>query len=202
MADFDESLEIILEHEGGYANDHRDSGGETYRGISRKWHPDCPIWGIIDQTAASLNLSSPPFKYDIKRMDSLLGPNKPLEDMVHYFYRKEFWDRIHGDDISSQAVADNLFDAAVLMNCDKAAIILQRSLNALNRTERDYPNLKVDGMVGPLTIRLLNKYLEVDDELLLLTVFKGLRITRMIEIMESDETKEIFARSWLKRINI
>lgn len=202
MAEFDESIEIVLEHEGGYANDPRDSGGETYRGISRRWHPDCPIWGIIDQTIASLNLSPPLSKEDIRRLDALLSANKALVDMVHYFYKKEFWDRIHGDDISSQGIANNIFDAAVLMNCDKAALLLQRSLNALNRMERDYPNLKTDGMIGSLTIEVLDKYLDIDDEILLLTVFKGLRIARLAEIMEKDESKEIFARSWLNRVNI
>lgn len=202
MADFDESLEIVLENEGGYANDLRDSGGETYRGISRRWHPDCPVWGIIDQTATSLNLSSPFSKDDVRKLDSLLGANKALEDMVRYFYKKEFWDRIRGDDIPSQGIANNFFDAAVLMSCNEAAIILQRSLNALNRMGRDYHNLKADGMIGPVTIKTLGLYFDFGDELLLLTAFKGLRVARMVEMMESDEAKEIFARSWLSRVNI
>ncbi len=202
MADFDEALEIVLEHEGGYVNDLRDSGRETFRGISRRWHPDCPIWGIIDQMKASLGLPPSLSKNDVKRLDSVLRADRALTDTVHYFYKKEFWDRIRGDEISSRDVASNIFDAAVLMNIDKSAILLQRSLNALNRAEQDYPNLKVDGMIGPLTITILNKYLDISDELLLLTVFKGLRIARTVEIMEKDEAKEIFARSWLARVNI
>lgn len=37
---FDRALDIVLEHEGGYVNDPRDPGGETYRGISRRAHPE------------------------------------------------------------------------------------------------------------------------------------------------------------------
>ena len=128
MAEFDESLNLVLEHEGGYVNDPRDSGGETYRGVSRRWHPDCPIWGIIDQTANSLHLSHPYSKNEVKKLGSILWANKALTDMVHYFYKKEFWEPIRGDEISSQGVANNLFDASVLMNIGPAVTILQRRI--------------------------------------------------------------------------
>ena len=37
---FDEIIEQVLEHEGGYVDDPTDSGGETKYGISKKAYPD------------------------------------------------------------------------------------------------------------------------------------------------------------------
>lgn len=39
MADFQESFRIAMGHEGGYSKDPDDAGGETYKGISRKFNP-------------------------------------------------------------------------------------------------------------------------------------------------------------------
>ena len=40
---FDEIIEIVLEHEGGYVNDPDDAGGETKYGIAKRWYPDVDI---------------------------------------------------------------------------------------------------------------------------------------------------------------
>ena len=49
MARFDEAIKKILDHEGGYVNNPKDKGGETYMGISRKAHPKSKVWSIIDK---------------------------------------------------------------------------------------------------------------------------------------------------------
>lgn len=38
MAEFNIAFQKTLTHEGGYVNDPEDSGGETYKGISRNNH--------------------------------------------------------------------------------------------------------------------------------------------------------------------
>ena len=43
MSKFDEIIEVVLEHEGGYVNDPKDPGGETKYGISKKAYPDIDI---------------------------------------------------------------------------------------------------------------------------------------------------------------
>jgi lysozyme family protein len=40
---FDNAVELILKHEGGYVNDPRDAGGETKYGISARAYPDLDI---------------------------------------------------------------------------------------------------------------------------------------------------------------
>lgn len=44
-----EAILKSLQKEGGYVNDPNDRGGETYRGIARKFHPTWVGWRIIDK---------------------------------------------------------------------------------------------------------------------------------------------------------
>lgn len=43
---FDKAFEIIIGHEGGYVNDHRDPGGETKYGISKRAYPAVDIYNL------------------------------------------------------------------------------------------------------------------------------------------------------------
>ena len=40
---FNEIIEVVLEHEGGYVNDPDDAGGETNFGIAKRWYPNVDI---------------------------------------------------------------------------------------------------------------------------------------------------------------
>ena len=48
MANFEDAYKKLLIKEGGYVHDSDDSGGETYRGISRRYNPTWEGWDIID----------------------------------------------------------------------------------------------------------------------------------------------------------
>ena len=43
MKNFDEIIEQVLHHEGGYVNDPKDLGGETNFGITKRFYPDVDI---------------------------------------------------------------------------------------------------------------------------------------------------------------
>lgn len=51
---FDEIIEKVLEHEGGYVNDATDRGGETKHGISKRAYPDEDIKGLTVERAKEL----------------------------------------------------------------------------------------------------------------------------------------------------
>tara|TARA_B100001939_G_scaffold83038_1_gene70793 strand:- start:198 stop:677 length:480 start_codon:yes stop_codon:yes gene_type:complete len=51
---FDEIIEKVLEHEGGYVDDPTDSGGETKYGISKRAYPDEDIKGLTVERAKEL----------------------------------------------------------------------------------------------------------------------------------------------------
>ena len=51
---FNEIIEIVLEHEGGYVNDPDDAGGETKYGIAKRWYPDVDIKNLTKEQAKTI----------------------------------------------------------------------------------------------------------------------------------------------------
>lgn len=96
MAQFEIANQIVLNNEGGYCFVKNDAGGETYAGIARNYHPDWSGWKIVDD--------SKPLKYN-QRIKSL-----DFVDAVNTFYKKQYWDRILCDQITSQRIANIFYD--------------------------------------------------------------------------------------------
>ena len=196
MADFQTTLNRTLKHEGGYANIPGDNGGETYRGISRRWHSGWPGWQIIDGFKTLAGKPNPNFL-------SLLSQNEPLDGTVSGFYRGEYWIPLYCEQIDSQAVVNELFDTAVLMGKKWAVTFLQSGLNALNKNQSSYPDIEVDGKMGPTTLQTTKDCLSNNDESLLVKIQDGLQLARFIKLMDNDPSQEQFARGWIEhRINI
>ena len=51
LTTFNEIIEKVLEHEGGYVNDPHDRGGETNFGITKKFYPDVDIKNLTKEQA-------------------------------------------------------------------------------------------------------------------------------------------------------
>lgn len=51
---FEDAVEIILYHEGGYVNDPNDPGGETNFGISKRAHPNVDIKNLTKEEAIAI----------------------------------------------------------------------------------------------------------------------------------------------------
>lgn len=51
---FEESVEFVLAHEGGYVNDPNDAGGETNWGISKRSYPDLDIKNLTREEAIEI----------------------------------------------------------------------------------------------------------------------------------------------------
>ena len=51
---FDEIIEVVLHHEGGYVNDPSDPGGETNYGISKRAYPDVDIKNLTEDGAKDI----------------------------------------------------------------------------------------------------------------------------------------------------
>src|SRR5665647_1744031 len=101
MANFKSAITKVLLTEGGYVNDPNDNGGETYKGIARKFWAVWIGWLIIDNQK-----TLPNFPVNLKRIVR-------LNELVIEFYKVNFWDKIGGDSINNQSVADLLVDSAV-----------------------------------------------------------------------------------------
>ena len=190
MANFDEAYDITLGHEGGYTNDPVDVGGETYKGVARRYYPDWIGWSIIDVAKTSFN-----FPHSLRDNDN-------LDILIKHFYKENYWNLFWGDQIPNQEVANEMFDTGVNMGVGRAVKYLQKSLNLLNRNRKNYPDIVEDGAFGDNTLLTLKIYLDMDDTSFLLKIMNILQGMHYIDYMTKSPTQERFARGWLKRVSI
>jgi lysozyme family protein len=107
MANYKQAIGKVLVSEGGYVNDPDDNGGETYKGISRKFWPEWLGWTIIDALRKESKFPKKPVTRNEIEIDN------QLQYEVQMFYYHQFWIKVGGDQINDQLIADMLIDAAV-----------------------------------------------------------------------------------------
>lgn len=178
---FRSAVEKVLSVEGGYVNDPADSGGETNFGI----------------TVA------------VAMANGYAGPMVDMtRDQAIAIYKRQYWDIMRLDDVAelSQSIAHELFDTCVNMGAGVAGRFLQRALNALNREQRDYPDLTVDGLVGPASVSALRACLTrrgASAEVVILRVLNALQGAFYIDLAERRQKDERFVFGWfLNRVVI
>jgi lysozyme family protein len=190
MADFKISYDRVMGHEGLYSNDPVDKGGETYKGISRIYNPDWEGWKVVDE-----------YKHRGVFPDNMKDDTY-LENLVYKFYYKTYWDKFWGDYIECQEIADELYDISINMGVNRAVTFIQKSLNLLNRNQKDYSNIQEDGIFGRMTLSVLNSHLPTFDYFILHKLLNIMQGCYYIQRTTENESQEKFLRGWLNRVNI
>lgn len=170
MAEFKTAYQKTKHWEGGYADVPKDRGGETYAGITRKFFPAWPGWKTVD--------NAKPLK------NNVVIPGEELAGQVANFYYKEFWNRMNGGLIDSQAVAGFIFDWFVHSG--------PKGL----RDAQSAMSLTADGVYGPKTIARINE----QDEHALLAILKRARQVSLRGIAAADPSQAKFLKGWLNRV--
>lgn len=186
MADFKIAFKRTQLNEGAYkySNLASDRGGETYSGISRRAHPRWSGWALIDARRAA-----PEFPANLEGYVA-------LQNMVEPFFKSEYWDKINGDRIQNQPIADETYDQAVNSGWVQAGLFLQRSLNLLNKRARMYADLQVDGVIGNVSLGILNNH---PNPAAVLKTLNGYQFSHYKDLAEHDETQEDNFYGWLSR---
>jgi lysozyme family protein len=163
MADFNPAFEKMIRDEGGYqlTNIPGDRGGMTYAGIARNANPQWQGWAFID------------------RQD--FGGATPL---VREFYKANFWDRVRGDSIASQAIAENVFNFGVNTGIGVAIKLAQLIVGATP-----------DGAIGDKTIERINAC----PEQTFLPAYALAKISRYAQICNKDRGQSKFLLGWINR---
>jgi lysozyme family protein len=174
---FGEALNIVLSHEGGYANVTGDRGGETYRGISRVNWPNWPGWQIVDQNKPLKN--------------NQVIKNTLLDNLVSIFYKIQFWDAIEADKLPA-SIRPLAFDFAVNSGTKTAITSLQKVL--IDTTGK---KILIDGRIGPQTIALANQV----QPKVLFDNYKQARLEFYSNIVENNPGQKKFLKGWLNRLN-
>lgn len=187
MALFEEAYKTTRRHEGGYANDSADEGGETYRGIARKFHPEWTGWRYVDsiksgltQCPASHTSSYWPW---VKKFNIYADAHPLLQDLVEAFYRKNYWDAYNLEDIYNQHVANWAFDHAVNAG--------PRGIRWLQQAAR----IKDDGIIGPKSLAAIN----AADPGTLLARAQSIAVDYRMERVRHRPDQKRFLRAWLAR---
>ena len=84
---FDAAMDYMQPYEGGYVCDPDDSGGDTFRGISRRVWPNWDGWDLIDQAKREGCRSA-------AAIDKCFAQDAVMAELVDGFYRQNFYDPI------------------------------------------------------------------------------------------------------------
>lgn len=171
----DELIEEVIAREGGFVHHPADRGGATR-------------WGITEGVA---------------RAEGHAGDMRHFtQEAAAAIYRRLYWRRPGLDRVAGRAplLAAELFDTGINMGPAVAATMLQRVLNALNRGARDYPDVLVDGRIGPVTLGALDGFLakrgRAGEEVLVKAV-EALQGERYLSLAERRPANEAFLYGWL-----
>lgn len=167
-------IDQVIAREGGYSDNPDDSGGKTR-------------YGITEALAR---------RHGFKGAMHELPRAKAVEILAAEFWPASFDDLLA---LSAPLTAE-LFDTAVNLGPAHAGKFLQRALNVLNRSETDYPDLKVDGVIGTGTVSAVKTYLKVRrgrGQTALLTAVNSLQGAYYIQLCERRKKDETHLFGWL-----
>lgn len=170
------TIEHLIDLEGEYSDNPDDAGGPTR-------------WGITQAVARNYG-----YPGDMKEFPVGIAYDIYLD----IYWRKPGFAQVA---LMSQTIAEELFDSGVNMGPKVPTEWLQRWLNAMNRQESDYHDIKVDGTAGLATIGALRAYLNrrgSEGELVLATALNCSQGARYLELAEGREANETFLYGWLR----
>lgn len=174
-------IEGVIGREGRYSNNPADAGGET-------------MWGITLATA---------------RANGYSGPMRDLpRDLAAKIYLNQYviapgFMRIAA---INTRIAEELVDSGVNCGPSRPGPWLQRTLNLLNRQAKLFPDLVVDGVLGPATQAALLYTLDhrgTDGEKVILGCLNSQQAVYYMEITERSAANEEFFFGWiLNRVKV
>lgn len=181
MADFNRAFAVLkpLEFNSG-TELHKNSGesGLTFCGIYEGANPKWGGWERVNAVFADCGA-------DIKKASRELSADGELMAAVGDFYRDHFWERIKGDEIDSQKIANMLFAAAVNMGAKVAVRAIQQVVGVAS-----------DGVIGKQSLAAINR----GDAEVLADEFADALKYRYAQIAAVQPSKKQFLNGWINRV--
>lgn len=159
---FNDAVEVILKNEGGFVNNIFDKGGATNWGITKA------VYEAYKGRSVSVD--------EIKNM--------PRTDAVA-IYKKNYWDKVGGDNIKYYATALTLFDQAV-----------NRGVGAVVKQAQSVLGLTQDGGMGPQTLAALNAIPDTS----FIPKFLAAAENSYKAIVANNPSQSVFIKGWLNRV--
>jgi lysozyme family protein len=173
MADFNTFLPTLLKFEGGFVNDPADPGGATNKGITLKTFKAFakPLLGV-EPTLANLK--------------------KLTNQQAGVIYKAEYWDKVQGDAITLQELANILCDFYVNAGVN-ATKLLQRVLNEMGA------DLPITGKIGPQTMNFMQGQAQNQAEVY--RKYRQGRIDYYQNLVKKNPKLKKFLKGWMNRVN-
>lgn len=198
IIDWEKTYNDIIKFENKYLNNENE---EVYKGISRKIWGNWNGWKLIDKYK----------KYgykDIKELNKALITDAYLETLVVDFYKRNFWNMVHGDELPSK-IARKLFDTAVDLGVRLSIVLLQKSLNGINIKRRKnkktdlFITLQEDGKYGKKTAKAIQavfaEYGKMKGQEEVLDWYCEYQAERYHAIVTRNPNQKVFLKGWLHR---
>jgi lysozyme family protein len=174
MADFEQAVQILFEQEGGFTADNNDP---TDYGISLHFLEDLgPELGDINHDGF------------INQQDILALTKAEATDL--YFH--EFWLKYQMQNINDQETANALLSFCVNMGPAQALKLFQRAIRDVSARTL----LKIDGIMGPKTLRAANG---IDGEHLLPAFLLRVRVF-YVQLVKAKPELKVNLAGWLNRV--
>ncbi len=168
MANFDSAIAKVLVAEGGYQAWKADKGNYNKKG---------------ELVGTKYGISAEAYEDYYKKTATKTAMQNLTKEAAKEIYKKKYWNRMKGDDISSQNVADVFLDGVV--NHGKGVHLIQQVLK-----------VTPDGAVGPITLKAINE----SDPNKLVTAYLDRRKGYYHELVKADASQKEFLKGWLKRL--
>jgi lysozyme family protein len=156
MASFDDAIDATIAKEGG-AKITRDP---TDRGGTTKY-------GISARAYPGLDIAN------------------LTEDDAKVIYKRDYWDRVRGDNIKSQVVAESIFDTCVNMGVRTGSRLAQTAAGIT----------PADGIIGLASVNTLN----VRDQDLFTSAYTIVKIARYAHICKRNPSQKKYLLGWINR---
>ena len=176
----DKLIDAVIQREGGFVDHPDDRGGATR-------------FGIIESVA---------------RAHGYQGEMNTMPRSVAVeIYRWDYWTRPRVGIIADMlppatlSLAELIFDEAVNSGVGSVAVSLQIALNALNRQQRDYPDIAVDGGIGRETTAALERFIAARKSAgveNLAFIITSMRMTRIIFRSQPADSLAVFSKAIAK----
>lgn len=175
MEPYSSLIDAIIDREGGYVDRASDRGGPT-------------CWGITERVARSYGYA---------------GPMSVLPATVaRKIYEQRYWFEPAFDLVHSRvpALGMELLDTGVNQGPETAGKFLQIALNAFNQRGRSYPDVAVDGQIGPMTLDALDAFLAArgaQGVRVLMAALNSQQGALYLKLATNDATQEDYVYGWI-----
>lgn len=173
--------------EGGYVNNPDDRGGETNHGVTK--------------TLALQHISK------LRNLFNWDGDMRNFtQQMAFWVYDYVFWRPLFLDDVIQRhpLIADKLFDVGINAGGVVSISHLQTILNVNNKQQSLYPDIQVDGNMGPGTLAALDAYIAnrgLEGIKRLLVLLLAMQGAFYVKISVGRERNETFTYGWAGRVS-